>query len=231
MDRVAPATAVRRLRTPRAAGIAGIAFALLLGTVLVLLKLAVPSDPSQAGTLLTDPHRRRLVAVALNLVPYAGIAFLWFLGVVRDRIGAHEDRFFATLFLGSGLLFVAMLFVGAAIAGGLIADASFRAGRLSQPAVWGFGQRLTAQLVNIYALRMASVFALSATNIMLRTSVFPRWLGYLGIVVALVMLISSGLSAWVSLLFPIWILIVSVHILVTTFAATAVGDDSREARS
>lgn len=33
----------------------------------------------------------------------AGIAFLWFIGVIRDRSGAHEDRFFATVFLGSGL--------------------------------------------------------------------------------------------------------------------------------
>jgi hypothetical protein len=64
------------------------------------------------------------VAIALNLVPFAGIAFLWFVGVLRDRIGEREDRFFATVFLGSGLLFVAMIFVSAAIAGGLIADQS-----------------------------------------------------------------------------------------------------------
>ena len=61
------------------------------------------------------------MAVALNLIPFAGIAFLWFVGVLRDRIGEREDRFFATVLLGSGLLFVAMLFIGAAVAGGLIA--------------------------------------------------------------------------------------------------------------
>ena len=54
----------------------------------------------------------------MNLIPFAGIAFLWFIGVLRDRIGEREDRFFATVFLGSGLLFVAMLFVAAAIAAG-----------------------------------------------------------------------------------------------------------------
>ncbi len=57
------------------------------------------------------------MAVSLNLVPFAGIAFLWFIGVLRDRIGEREDRFFATVFLGSGLLFVAMMFVAVAVAG------------------------------------------------------------------------------------------------------------------
>ena len=60
------------------------------------------------------------MALALNLVPFAGIAFLWFIGVLRDRLGEREDRFFATVFLGSGLLFLAMLFISAAVAGGII---------------------------------------------------------------------------------------------------------------
>ncbi|HEV2239744.1 MAG TPA: hypothetical protein VGR98_01765, partial [Streptosporangiaceae bacterium] len=105
------------LRTPRAAAVAGIVFSLLLIFMLVVLRISTPGDPGAAGTWLSDSGRRALVAVALNLVPFAGIAFLWFIGVVRDRIGRHEDRFFATVFLGSGLLFVGMLFVAAAVGG------------------------------------------------------------------------------------------------------------------
>lgn len=63
-----------------------------------------PPDPAAAGAWLIDPTRRSALVVALNLVPFAGIAFLWFIGVVRDRIGPREDRFFASVFLGSGLL-------------------------------------------------------------------------------------------------------------------------------
>src|SRR5215831_8966937 len=111
-----------RLRTPRAAAVAGIVFSLLLIFALVLIILATPSDPARAGTWLSDSSRRRAIALALNLVPFAGIAFLWFIGVVRDRVGEHEDKFFATVFLGSGLLFVGMLFVAAAFVGGLMAD-------------------------------------------------------------------------------------------------------------
>jgi hypothetical protein len=136
MDRGATATPAR-LRTPRAAAVAGIVFSLLLGTALVLIRVSVPSDPAEAGSWLTDPSRRAAVALALNLVPFAGIAFLWFIGVVRDRVGQHEDRFFATVFLGSGLLFIGMLFVAAAVGGGLLSDPAIEGGRAPSLEVWG----------------------------------------------------------------------------------------------
>jgi hypothetical protein len=94
---------VRVMRTPRAAGVAGVAFSLLLGLALVLLRLSVPAIGTEPGDWLTNPDRRRTLSVALALVPFARIAFLWFMGVVRDRIGDREDRFVATVFLGSGL--------------------------------------------------------------------------------------------------------------------------------
>jgi hypothetical protein len=124
------------LRTPRAAAAARIVFALLFGLALVLLLLWAPPDTATEGAWLTDSSHRVTVAVALNLVPFGGIAFLWFIGMVRNRIGPREDRCFATVFLGSGLLFVAMLFVGAAVDGGLIATAAARPQR-SQSCVAG----------------------------------------------------------------------------------------------
>jgi hypothetical protein len=121
------------LRTPRAAAIAGIVFAVLLGTALVLVRIAVPAHPRDAPAWLDDQWRKNAVVLALNLVPFAGLAFLWFVGVVRDRIGAAEDRFFATVFLGTGLLFVAMLFAAGAVAGGLIATESQRGSAVISP--------------------------------------------------------------------------------------------------
>jgi len=52
-------------------------------------------------------------------VPFAGIAFLSFIGILRDRLGQLEDRFFTTVFLGSGLLFAAMRFASGAVTGGI----------------------------------------------------------------------------------------------------------------
>jgi len=206
-----PLAARSALRTPRAAAVAGIAFSVLLISSLALLRLSVPADPATAGTWLTGSGRRTAVAIGLNLIPFAGIAFLWFIGVIRDRIGEHEDRFFATVFLGSGLLFVGMLFVAAAIAGGLITDMASSgppgAGTLAQ------GRSVTSILLNVYAMRMAAVFTLTTVNIARRTGIVSRWLAIAGFAVALVLMVGVGISAWVELLFPAWILALSVDIL------------------
>jgi len=162
-----PLRAGSPLRTPRAAALAGIIFSVLLITALVLLRVSVPAHPAVPGAWLTNSRRRATVAIALNLIPFAGIAFLWFVGVVRDRIGEREDRFFATVFLGSGLLFVGMLFVGAAVAGGLIAGQP----QPGPPAggILLLGRHVTTLLLNVYAMRMAAVFTLTTVTIARRT--------------------------------------------------------------
>jgi hypothetical protein len=201
------------LRTPRAAAAAGILFSLLLAAALVLLIVSVPSRQGDEGVWLTHPHRRFAVSLALNLVPFAGIAFLWFIGVVRDRIGDQEDRFFATVFLGSGLLFVAMLFASAAFAGGLITDVALRTAATTQPATLTLGRQVSALLLRVYAMRMAGVFTLNAAAIALRTGVLARWIGIVGVAAALILLVTLGMSPWVELVFPAWILLVSADIL------------------
>ncbi len=207
-----PLQAGSMLRTPGAAAVAGIVFSMLLFAVFVQLRLSVPADPRTAGTWLTDPARRKAVGIALNLVPFAGIAFLWFIGVLRDRIGQREDRFFATVFLGSGLLFVAMLFVATAVAGGLFASASRSSGPPGGD-ILALGRDVTGLLVNVYSMRMAAVFTLTTVTIARRTEIVSRWLTVAGIVAALVLLVGVGLSAWVELLFPAWILALSIDIL------------------
>jgi hypothetical protein len=206
-----PLQAGSPLRAPGAAAVAGIVFSVFLITALVLLRLSVPAQPGAPGTWLTDAGRRTAVVIGLNLVPFAGIAFLWFIGVIRDRIGGREDRFFATVFLGSGLLFVGMLFVAAAVTGGLFAAASGSgppgAGTLA------VGRNITGTLLNVYAMRMAAVFTLTTATIARRTRIVSRWLEVAGFATALVLLVGVGISAWVELLFPAWILALSIDIL------------------
>jgi hypothetical protein len=113
-----------RLRTPRSAAIAGIVFSLLLMVSLILIRLSVPANSTEPGLWIANPVLSNIVILALYMVPFSGIAFLWFIGVIRDLIGEQEDKFFSTVFLGSGLLFVAMLFASAAVAGGLLASFS-----------------------------------------------------------------------------------------------------------
>lgn len=191
---------------------------MFLAAVLVLLRVSIPAHPDVPGAWLTDSRRRAAVAIALNLIPFAGIAFLWFVGVIRDRIGEREDRFFATVFLGSGLLFVAMIFAAAAIAGSVIADASAGSPNASTLAL---GRNLTASLMNVYAMRMAAVFTLTTVTIARRTEIVSRWLTVAGLVSALVLLVGIGISPWVELLFPAWILALSIDILAAGLRGSA----------
>ncbi|HEY5360020.1 MAG TPA: hypothetical protein VIJ82_20445 [Streptosporangiaceae bacterium] len=214
------------LRTPRAAAAAGIAFALLTATSLIMLRLATPANPNNVGQWLSDSGRRRAVSVALNLVPFAGIAFLWFIGVVRDRIGQREDRFFATVFLGSGLLFIGMFFSAAALAGGLISAAASHASAVPGSDTLALGRGATAILLNVYSMRMAAVFTITTVTIARRTEIISRWLWGAGLVSALVLLVGSGFSPWFELLFPAWILALSVDILARGRGAADPADPS-----
>ncbi|MEV2212430.1 hypothetical protein AB0H86_13395 [Streptomyces sp. NPDC050997] len=207
---------LQALRTPRAAGLVGIVFALLLAAAIILVRVAIPDESSDlSNSWVADPSRLHTVQTALNLIPFAGIFFLWFMGAVRARIGAAEDQFFATVFLGSGLLFVATLFGAAAAAGGLLVMAG-ASGADSQLHVWSFGRHITFSLLTTYAMRMAAVFTFSASNIGHRLGVLPRWLSLLGYLVALTLLLVTGSIAWSELVFPAWALVLSIYILVAS---------------
>ncbi len=207
-----PSTLVRSsLKTPRAAAIAGILFSVLLITSLTLIRISIPANPLDEGKWLST--HSYLVNLALNLVPFAGIAFLWFIGVVRDRLGANEDRFFASVFLGSGLLFLAMLFAAAAVAGGILSVFGTAVGGLISSGVYTFGRVVSYEIMNVYAIKMAGVFMISTCTLSLRTGIIPRWMVFLGYALALILILSMGFFIWASIIFPLWILLISVSIL------------------
>jgi hypothetical protein len=202
----------RSLKTPRSAAIAGIIFAILYGTSMVLLNISLTSDPAAGfARTVTDAQT---VALALNLIPYAGIAFLWFIGVIRDLLSDREDRLFATVFLGSGLLFLALTFIGAALSAGLLSAYTSESGVLIQSGVFIYGRSVIYHVFNIYAICMAGVFMISLATIWLRTGVMSRGWTYLTYVLALVLLLSIDYSYWVTLILPVWVLVVSVYILI-----------------
>ena len=204
----APAAA---LKAPRAAAVAGILFSLLLIVSVMLVRVSVPADPREAGTWLTT--RAPTVALAMNLVPLSGIAFLWFIGVLRDRLGAHEDRLFATVFLGSGLLFLAMLFLSAATAGGILLLHAADPQRFVGSQTFAFARLVVYEIVNIYALKMAAVFMMVVSTLALRTRFLARWVAFLGYAIALALIFNSRYVEWMLLSFPLWVLLVSLFIL------------------
>jgi hypothetical protein len=203
----------KQLRTPRAAAVAGILFALLYGTSLILLRLSVPADPTVSGSTWME-NNGEIVTLALNLIPYSGIAFLWFIGVIRDRVGDSEDRLFGTVFLGSGLLFLALIFVAGALAGGLLSSFSVDPDKTMEYGTYTYSRAVIYQVLNIYGIRMAGVFMISLGTIWFRTGLMHRGWTYLTYATALVLLVSIGLSLWVTLVFPLWVFLVSVYFLI-----------------
>ena len=199
---------VTTLSTPSIAGVMGMISALLLGAVMVLVRVAIPAASTSADWV-TDASSREAVAAALSLVPFVGIFFLWFMGAVRDYFGEGRNSFFDTLFLGAGLLFVALLFVISAATYGLLtsADASQNS---SQVEHW---RQLVLTLLSGYSTRMAAVLTLSATTIGRGLGIFPRWLVWLGYLVALTLFFVN--VPWSELVFPVWVFVLSGHIFLT----------------
>jgi len=215
-----PATAVqpaRALAPPRAAAVAGVVFSVLMGTSQVIVRLTIPTPQADPGAWLNDPSQRDAVRIAVHLVPFAGIAFLWFIGVFRNRLGALEDQFFATVFFGSGLLFVASLFASAALSGALLEAIANGHSQALNNETYYIIRLLGRSFLNVFAIKMAGVFIFSTSTVVLRTSILPRWVAFLGYGCALVLLLVITNWPWIALLFPLWILVLSACILLAEF--------------
>jgi len=202
---------LHQLTTPRAAALAGLVFAVLFGAAVVLIRTKMPQDAAELAGWLQD--ERGAILTATVLMPFAGISFLWFIGAVRDSFGRYEDRFFATVFLGSGMLFLAMMFVALAVAAALVASNEGVTDATAHAEVVNFGTLIFQATIQTYGVKMAGVFMMSLATMWRKTGLMPRWLVAVSYVVALAVLIASDASMWVTMAFPVWVLVVSGLIL------------------
>lgn len=206
-----------RLSTPRAAGLAGVLAGVLLIISHALILVSVPAESAEGTASSQDLAR---IDLAFQLLPFAGIFFLWFMGVARDRLGRREDQFYATVNLGSGLLYLAMLFTASALGAGMFAASSVDKTALGEN-TYQLGNLLITQITSVYGLRMAAVFMISSATMWFRTQVMPSWLDLLTVLLALVLLVTITISAWLALIFPAWMVLVSSLILISKFRRKA----------
>jgi hypothetical protein len=204
----------RRATTPVAGAVAGIAFAVLFGVSVTILTSTMADVTEESGAWLEG--NTRSIKFALALVPFAGLFFLWFIAVARERLGRFEDQFFSTVFIGSGLLFLAMVFAAAASAGAMVAAYAGDPSGFADSSTYAYARQMIAQIFSVYALRMAAIFQISQATLWLRTGVMPRWMALLTFPVALVLLFTFTQAQWVILVFPGWVLLVSLYILVVS---------------
>ena len=209
----------REVRSPRSAALAGILYSLLMVTSMILLRTGAIADPAEIGRDWLEA-RSAAASVILTLIPFAGIAFLWFTGVMRDLLGDLEDKFFATVFLGSGLIMLAMMFVWAAAYGAIFGTYQVVAGTSTDLDVFIYATAFTNEIIGNYFLRMAAVYMLSIGSLWTRTKVVPRWLSIVTFIVALAFLFFAGGLRWARFIFPAWVLLVSIYILILNYRHT-----------
>jgi hypothetical protein len=211
----------RRAATPIAGAVAGMLFAVLFGVSVTILDNTMADVARDTGAWLevgAGPFK-----FALGLIPFAGLFFLWFIAVARERLGRFEDQLFATVFLGSGLLFLAMIFGAAASAGAIAASYAKDPSGFLASTTYVYARQIVGQIFQVYALRMAAIFLISQATLWLRTGVMPRWMALLTFPLALLLLFVVAHADWVILVFPAWVLMVSVYILISHLAGRAPG--------
>lgn len=211
-----------RIRSPRSAAIAGILFALM--RIISLILITTASGPTEFSPEWLENWSSTSTIIVL-LVVFSGIAFLWFTGVIRDLIGEREDKFFSTIFFGSGILFVALGFVWAAVFGAILRIYLTLPNLLVNNDVYILGFTIMDELGNNYLLRMAGVYMLSINSLWTRAEIMPRWIIIFTYLLAFVFLFFAGRLILARYLFPVWVFLVSVYILILNYRRTQNKDD------
>ncbi len=222
-----PGRVGRRVRTVEAAAVAGIVYAVLTFATRAVL-FSVPSlDDPDVVDWFNDEGNQDLLLLALNLTSVATVAFLWFVAVIRRRIGTREDQFFSTVFVGSGIvLIVSRLLATAAAVSPAIGARLLGAGDLESTEI-AVAEGLGGAVALVVAPRMQAVFVIATSTVVLRSRALPLWLAYLGYALGLTLFVVPFLIEPMGFLFPAWVLLVSVVVLVTR--AHELDDDVRPA--
>jgi hypothetical protein len=204
--------------TPRLAATMGILFAALFVAALLVVD-GVPhlGDPDAAyGTFYDGAGNTIVTAVALYLVPLAGIAFLWFAVALRSVLDTMEPAPSAMahgLNLLSGVLFVALLFAGTAALATPVFVTTIGGGAPLTPETTRALTGLGYGLVFVFSVRGAGMFALTTTTLLRHAGVMPRGVSIVGYVLATWLLITATDHPASLLVLPAWVLLVAVVLL------------------
>ena len=221
----APGRAAKKVRSIESAAAAGVVYAVLTVVALILVErypsLAL-SDEELTAWFDDDAHKAWLLT-ALSLASIGSIAFLWFIAVIRRRLGDLEDRFFATVFLASGIVYVAVWLGGvAALAAPAVAMIQLDAAAVS-PASASLAGGLSSALILVVAPRLQAVFIFSTSTVIVRSRVLPTWLGIVGYATGVVLFVTPLITQPAGYLFPVWVFAVSVVLLLTRRSDLAAG--------
>ena len=162
---------IRRKPPFESAAVAGIAYAMLSGVTVTLLRgVDVTLPDGELVSWYGDNTNRSRIVLALSLASIAAVMFLWFVAVIRRRVGDLEDRFFATVFFGSAIVWVVVWLAGvASVAAVPLAQQMGGTWELTADAV-RVSQGLAAAWLLLIGPRIQAVFVVSTSTVFLRTS-------------------------------------------------------------
>lgn len=205
----------QRARSIESAAIAGVAYAVLAFIALTLLtrqpSLSLSSE--EIAAWYEDAANRAPVVIGLNLAAISSVAFLWFIAVIRRRVGDKEDRFFGTVFLGSAIVYVGMWLVAATLLAAAAVAPELFAGSAVDKASHTLMAGTAGGLLLVAGPRIQAVFVLTTSTLILRSGVMPKWLAYLGYIIGLALFITPLIIQPLGVGFPAWVFVVSVTIL------------------
>jgi hypothetical protein len=214
-DREAPAWSLRRAATLTAAAGAAHAGLFLLSFWLVAGTPGARASDAEIAAFYGSGERRRLILAGLYLMPFAGIAFLWFVVALRMWISGSARREHVVLSnvqLVSGILFIALFFGAAAATASTAASVEFSSGGVDPVVARQLPQYGNA-LLFVFAMRMAAMFVFTTSNIGRNAGILPRWFVLAGFAVGLFLLLSATFSALLVLVFPVWVFVLSGFLL------------------
>jgi len=189
----------------------GMAHALLFLLAFWLIS-DVPGPDASSQEILdyyTSDKNRIPLLVGLYVMPFAGIAFIWFIVALRMWISGQirrENVLLSNVQLVSGILYIALSFGGAAASSVMAASVQFASGEVDPATAREFPQ-LGSALILVFGMRMAAMFVFSTTNITRSVGIIPKWFAIIGFVVGLGLLLSATFNRALVLVFPIWILV------------------------
>ncbi len=199
-------------RAARITAIMGIVHGILLVSAFVLVSKYGPGTDvgsSKYTEFYSSEHRQRMVFISgIYLIPFAGIAFLWFSMGLRTWLQgrlSRIDELLLSLSFASGIIYVSLLFcAGAALSLVAMEEADASSSLLSASFV-----RYGSSLFLIFALRMAAMVVFSTSQLARDRGVFPKWFVYAGFPVGLVLLLTSTIEPALVVVFPIWLAILA----------------------
>ncbi len=205
----------RRWASIEAAAIAGIVCA--IGWSLSLRGLlrapGVDASDTEIAEYYSDPSVGTSAVIWLQVLVIATIAFLWFVGVIRGRLGDREPRLFGTVFFGASILLAGLVFVGTAL---LSAPAVLLAvsDRTPDPDAVSLTRSGAVVVLSVFAPRIATLVMFSTASLGRATGALPTWLVWLTYVVGVVELVNVSIATPTVYVMPAWVALVSIVLLV-----------------